>query len=140
MASGRSQPPRWRSLSAFSSAAVIGKPRELSLNETLTMTPGRCLPETKRFQRLQQRIEAAVKGTRLATLPQRAGRCARMERRRGRTVLGDLLILGYAATVGFVAGGIVASFYQMVTSEPARFGLLGSGPPGDDDVRSSSAR
>jgi cytochrome c biogenesis protein CcdA len=50
-----------------------------------------------------------------------------MKRRRGRTVLGDLLILGYAVTVGFVAGGIVASFYQLVTSEQARFALLGSG-------------
>jgi hypothetical protein len=45
----------------------------------------------------------------------------------GRQVTRDLLILGYAATVGFVAGGIVASFYQMVTQERARFALLGSG-------------
>lgn len=42
-------------------------------------------------------------------------------------MLGDLVILGYAVTVGFVAGGIVASFYQLVTSEQARFALLGSG-------------
>jgi hypothetical protein len=45
----------------------------------------------------------------------------------GQPVQGDLLILGYAAIVGFVAGGIVASFYQMVTLERARFALLGSG-------------
>ncbi|MEO8667744.1 MAG: hypothetical protein ABI399_04455 [Bauldia sp.] len=32
-------------------------------------------------------------------------------------------------TVGFVAAGIVASFYQLVTSERARFILLGSGVP-----------
>jgi hypothetical protein len=42
-------------------------------------------------------------------------------------VLFDLLVVGYAATVGFVASGIVASFYQLVTSERARFELLGNG-------------
>jgi cytochrome c biogenesis protein CcdA len=41
----------------------------------------------------------------------------------------ELIILGYAGTVGFVAAGIVASLYQWVTSEPARFMLLGSGMP-----------
>ena len=40
---------------------------------------------------------------------------------------GELLILGYSILVGFVAGGIVASFYQLVTEERARFALLGSG-------------
>jgi len=44
----------------------------------------------------------------------------------GQSAVRDLLILGYAAVVGFVAGGIVASFYQMVTLERARFALLGS--------------
>jgi cytochrome c biogenesis protein CcdA len=44
-------------------------------------------------------------------------------------ILRDLIILGYAGTVGFVAAGIVASFYQWVTSEPARFMLLGKGMP-----------
>lgn len=39
----------------------------------------------------------------------------------------DVIILGYAATVGFVAAGIIASFYTWMTSEPARFGLLGRG-------------
>lgn len=39
----------------------------------------------------------------------------------------DAIILGYAATVGFVAAGIIASFYTWMTSEPARFGLLGQG-------------
>jgi hypothetical protein len=40
-------------------------------------------------------------------------------------VLRELVILGYAATVGFVASGIVASFYQLLTSQPAKFALLG---------------
>jgi hypothetical protein len=39
----------------------------------------------------------------------------------------DALVLGYAAMVGFVAAGIIASFYQWVTSEPANFALLGTG-------------
>jgi hypothetical protein len=39
----------------------------------------------------------------------------------------DLAIVGYAIAVGFVASGIVASFYQLLTSERARFALLGSG-------------
>ena len=40
-------------------------------------------------------------------------------------MLRELIILGYAATVGFVASGIVASFYQLLTSQPAKFALLG---------------
>jgi hypothetical protein len=43
------------------------------------------------------------------------------------SLLRDLFILGYAGSVGFVASGIVASFYQWVTSERARFMLLGQG-------------
>jgi cytochrome c biogenesis protein CcdA len=39
----------------------------------------------------------------------------------------DAIVLGYAATVGFVAAGIIASFYKWMTSEPARFALLGQG-------------
>lgn len=39
--------------------------------------------------------------------------------------MGDLLLLAYAGAVGFVAAGIAGSLYKMVTSEPARFGLLG---------------
>ena len=39
----------------------------------------------------------------------------------------DALVLGYAGLVGLVAAGIVASFYQWVTSEPARFALFGTG-------------
>ena len=31
----------------------------------------------------------------------------------------------YCAAVGFVAAGIAASFYKLVTTEPARFGLIG---------------
>jgi hypothetical protein len=38
----------------------------------------------------------------------------------------DLLILAYAAATGFVASGIVSSFYQMVTTHPAKFGLFGN--------------
>jgi hypothetical protein len=40
-------------------------------------------------------------------------------------VFHDLYVLAYACTVGFVAAGITASFYKMVTAEPARFALLG---------------
>lgn len=39
----------------------------------------------------------------------------------------DALLLFYCAAVGFVAAGIAASFYKMVTTEPARFKLLGKG-------------
>lgn len=37
----------------------------------------------------------------------------------------DVLLLLYCAAVGFVAAGIAASFYKLVTTEPARFGLIG---------------
>jgi hypothetical protein len=37
------------------------------------------------------------------------------------------LLLVYCAAVGFVASGVAASFYKMVTREPARFTLLGQG-------------
>ena len=37
----------------------------------------------------------------------------------------DLLLLLYCVAVGFVAAGIAASFYKLVTAEPARFGLIG---------------
>lgn len=40
-------------------------------------------------------------------------------------MLGEFLLLAYVAAVGFVAAGIAASFYKMVTLEPARFRLLG---------------
>lgn len=36
-------------------------------------------------------------------------------------------LLLYCAAVGFVASGVAASFYKMVTHEPARFTLLGRG-------------
>jgi cytochrome c biogenesis protein CcdA len=39
----------------------------------------------------------------------------------------DVLLVFYCAAVGFVAAGIAASFYKMVTREPARFRLLGQG-------------
>lgn len=37
----------------------------------------------------------------------------------------DMLILGYAGMAGFVAAGILASFYQWWTSLPPRFVVLG---------------
>jgi hypothetical protein len=37
----------------------------------------------------------------------------------------EFLILLYAIAIGFVAAGITASFYKMVSSEPARFMLFG---------------
>jgi hypothetical protein len=42
-------------------------------------------------------------------------------------VLGELMLLGYCALIGFVTAGITASFYKLATSEPARFALLGEG-------------
>lgn len=39
----------------------------------------------------------------------------------------ELLLLAYAGTIGFVAAGITASFYRMVTHEQARFGPSGTG-------------
>jgi len=39
----------------------------------------------------------------------------------------DGFLLLYCAVIGFVAAGIAASFYKMVTSQPARFSLLGPG-------------
>jgi hypothetical protein len=40
-------------------------------------------------------------------------------------MLRDLLLLVFCAAVGFVAAGISASFYKLVTTEPARFGFVG---------------
>jgi Family of unknown function (DUF6949) len=42
-------------------------------------------------------------------------------------VLRDGLLIIYCAAIGFVAAGIAASFYKMMTSEAARFALLGEG-------------
>lgn len=39
----------------------------------------------------------------------------------------EALLLFYCAAVGFVAAGIAASFYKMVTREAPRFRLLGQG-------------
>ncbi|MCB1496325.1 MAG: hypothetical protein KDJ86_11095 [Bauldia sp.] len=39
----------------------------------------------------------------------------------------EMLLLVYAGTIGFVAAGITASFYRMVTCESPRFGPSGSG-------------
>ena len=42
-------------------------------------------------------------------------------------MLRDGFLVLYCAAVGFVAAGVAASFYKMVTHEPARFALLGRG-------------
>jgi hypothetical protein len=42
-------------------------------------------------------------------------------------VLRDGFLLVYCAAVGFVAAGVAASFYKMMTTEPPRFALLGKG-------------
>jgi hypothetical protein len=42
-------------------------------------------------------------------------------------VLRDGFLLLYCAAVGFVASGVAASFYKMMTTEPPRFALLGRG-------------
>ncbi len=42
-------------------------------------------------------------------------------------MLHDGLLIIYCGAIGFVAAGIAASFYKMVTSETARFALLGQG-------------
>jgi hypothetical protein len=39
----------------------------------------------------------------------------------------DGLLVLYCGVIGFVAAGIAASFYKMITSQPARFSLLGPG-------------
>jgi hypothetical protein len=38
----------------------------------------------------------------------------------------DVLLLLYCGAVGFIAAGIAASFYKLVTAEPARFSLFGA--------------
>ena len=45
----------------------------------------------------------------------------------GWAVLREGLLIIYCGAIGFVAAGIAASFYKMVTSEAAHFALLGSG-------------
>ena len=37
----------------------------------------------------------------------------------------EVLLLLYCVAVGFVSAGIAASFYKLVTAEPARFAVLG---------------
>lgn len=38
-------------------------------------------------------------------------------------MLEELLIAGFATAAGFVAAGIISSFYQLVTANPARFDM-----------------
>jgi hypothetical protein len=40
-----------------------------------------------------------------------------------KVLLGDLIIAGFAMASGFVAAGVIASFYQLVTETPARFDI-----------------
>jgi hypothetical protein len=68
-------------------------------------------------------------GTRLAILTQRDRRLCLNGTDLVSNILRDLIIVGYASMVGFVVAGIVASFYKWVTSEPAKFMLLGQGIP-----------
>lgn len=42
-------------------------------------------------------------------------------------MLRDGVLIFYCAAVGFVAAGVGASFYKMMTQEPARFAMLGKG-------------
>ena len=42
-------------------------------------------------------------------------------------MLRDGLLVLYCAAIGFVAAGIAASFYKMVTAETVQFALLGEG-------------
>jgi cytochrome c biogenesis protein CcdA len=42
-------------------------------------------------------------------------------------MLRDSLLIFYCAAVGFVAAGLAASLYKMITHEPPRFKLLGEG-------------
>ena len=42
-------------------------------------------------------------------------------------MLRETLLLIYCTVVGYVASGIAASFFRLVTSRPARFGPLGGG-------------
>ena len=37
----------------------------------------------------------------------------------------EVLLLLYCGAVGFVAAGIAASFYKLITTEPARFSIVG---------------
>lgn len=43
------------------------------------------------------------------------------------TVFRDGFLIVYCAAVGFVASGVAASFYKMMTAEAPRFTLLGKG-------------
>ncbi|QFT31651.1 hypothetical protein FIV00_14240 [Labrenzia sp. THAF82] len=42
-------------------------------------------------------------------------------------VLLDLLLVGYIASAGFVAAGVLGSLYQLVTKEPPKFNFGGEG-------------
>jgi hypothetical protein len=40
-------------------------------------------------------------------------------------VFQEILLLGFCCLLGFATAGVAASFYKLVTSQPARFALLG---------------
>src|SRR6184192_722818 len=48
---------------------------------------------------------------------------ARRDRRT--TTMREALLLLYCTVVGYVASGITASFFRLITAQPARFGSLG---------------
>jgi hypothetical protein len=68
----------------------------------------------------------AGNGTRLAVVVNQAAD-PRRARNEGEPVLRDALLLSYCAAVGFVAAGVAASFYKLMTQEPAQFRMLGKG-------------
>ncbi len=41
----------------------------------------------------------------------------------------DLAVFAYAISIGFVAGGLIGSFYQLVTGKRVNFELLAEGGP-----------
>jgi cytochrome c biogenesis protein CcdA len=91
------------------------------------ISPSAPVSKSQAFQSFRWRIEGAAHGTRLATKPQRDGRLCLYGTAFVTNLVRDAILLGYAATVGFVAAGVIASFYKWMTSEPARFVLLGQG-------------
>ncbi|MEP3045769.1 MAG: hypothetical protein ABJL55_12400 [Roseibium sp.] len=42
----------------------------------------------------------------------------------------DLLIVGYIASAGFVAAGLLGSLYQLITSQPPKFNFAGESTMG----------
>jgi len=53
--------------------------------------------------------------------------CPRGTSNAGQSDVRDMFLLLYCAATGFVASGVAASFYKMMTLEAPRFSLLGKG-------------